>query len=85
MGAVWGDAICIDQSNVTERNRQLLLMTMAWLEEQSEDSSLAMKAFQDLAKLLAGPPAASGAHLQWCDLPQRFLLKDMCHESFNAL
>jgi hypothetical protein len=48
---VWIDTICIDQSNVVERNHQVRLMgqiysnaqqTVVWLGKESEDSDLAM-------------------------------------------
>jgi hypothetical protein len=48
----WADAICIDQTNVGEKNKQILLMrdiyrnakvTNIWLGEGSEDSDRAMR------------------------------------------
>jgi len=56
--AVWADAICINQSNLEERARQVGLMkdiyqiaddVVVWLGEESEDSDIGMEAAQDLA------------------------------------
>lgn len=46
---VWADALCIDQSNVEERNQQVLVMssiysrasrTLVWLGEDAQDSTV---------------------------------------------
>jgi hypothetical protein len=61
---LWVDAICIDQTNVIERNQQVQLMkdvysqakeTIVWLGESDRESDLAM----DLIKAWA-PPGAEG-------------------------
>ena len=53
---LWVDAICIDQDNIPERNKQILLMTTiyakatmveAWLGMPSADSNLAFKTMTD--------------------------------------
>ena len=53
---LWVDAICIDQGNLTERSKQVLLMTKiytkavvveAWLGEAADDSNLAFKKMMD--------------------------------------
>ena len=53
---LWVDAICIDQGNIPERNKQVLLMTRiyakatmveAWLGRPSADSNLAFKTMTD--------------------------------------
>ncbi|KAI1130765.1 heterokaryon incompatibility protein-domain-containing protein [Nemania abortiva] len=55
---LWIDALCIDQSNLTERSRQVLKMgdiyrmsrrVVAWLGPESEDSSLALDTIARLA------------------------------------
>lgn len=56
---IWVDAICIDQGNTTERNRQVQRATVVyeearrvivWLGPTSDDSDLAMRILGDLGK-----------------------------------
>lgn len=57
---MWCDAICIDQNNTEERNHQVPLMraifsgcnfAFLWLGDEGEESSLAMYAIEEIAKL----------------------------------
>jgi hypothetical protein len=93
LGALWVDAICINQSNVAERNDQVLLMeqiysqaemTLAWLGESREASSLALTFLQNLGMVLAATPESSSP-VRWYDLPQLCFAKDMCREHFNTV
>jgi hypothetical protein len=90
---LWVDAICINQSNVLERNEQVILMepiyslanvSLSWLGEPSGDSNLAMDSFQKLGQVLVSSAEHMAEPLQWHDLPQQFFLNDMSEEPHNS-
>jgi hypothetical protein len=70
MSAVWIDAICIDQGNIRERNRQIprlihiydvAFAVICYVGERDEESDLAM----DLVPKLQGPMMRFGAEGSW--------------------
>lgn len=92
--ALWVDAICIDLSNITERNDQVLLMgqiysqadvALAWLGESWGASSQAMSFLHYLAKVLVAIPESSSPPVPWHELSQLCFAEDMCHENFNTI
>lgn len=73
---IWVDALCIDQSNVTERNHQVGLMgkiyrdaleVVAWLGCENENSNVAMSYLQNILKKEECKAAELEALIQLCN------------------
>jgi hypothetical protein len=74
---VWIDALCIDQSNIEERNSQVALMgtiysraqsTLSWLGESEDDSDYAMDVIARTGLQILKNMAAKKDEMDWIDV-----------------
>lgn len=73
---IWIDALCIDQSNIDERNSQVALMgaiyrraqaTLSWLGEGDEDSDYAMGLVADIGSKILHMSKDESNNMAWVD------------------
>jgi heterokaryon incompatibility protein (HET) len=77
---LWVDAICINQSDITERNSQVLLMgqiyrgaalVLSWLGPEGDNSSLAIELVklmdEEITKSKRNPSHESGTAVEWLE------------------
>jgi len=84
---LWIDAICINQSNVLERNQQVGIMyriyqsarnVLIWIGHERKDTRLAFESFRPLGKILIDPTVAFAS-------PSNLATLRLCYERVSSL